>query len=201
MLELGADMDADRAMALARQVVDALHHLHAHKVVHGDVKLNNFMVQPATGGGVAAASDAPRVVLTDFGCAVQLGSGPADMDDDFEVHAAEATNFAFGNPAHQAPEVVAALSRKAQLGRGSAERVVIPLASQDAFAAGLVMCVFSRMTAGLQRWGDLSRRRLVVVALAAVESTTAGGSRGGLADAERLSCNLSAVWALVVTPG
>ena len=150
MRDLRADMDADRAMALARQVVDALHHLHAHKVVHGDVKLNNFMVQTATGGGVAP--DAPRVVLTDFGCAVQHGSGPADMDDAFEVHATEATNFALGNPAHQAPEVVAALARKAKLGRGSAERVVIPLASQDAFAAGLVMCVLffagPRMTAG-----------------------------------------------------
>ncbi len=140
--DVGADMDAGLATAIARQVVDSLHHLQANKVVHGDVKLNNFLVQPVAVGG-AVAQGAPRVVLTDFGCAVQHGTGPADMDDTFRVHATQATNFSLGNAAHQAPEVVAALARKAQLPRGSAEIVEIDLRSQDSFAAGMVMCVLS----------------------------------------------------------
>jgi serine/threonine protein kinase len=129
-------------MVLARQVVDALNHLHVHKVVHGDVKLDSFLVQPAV-GSEAATGTPPRVVLSDFGCTVLHGPGPADMDDAFEVHATEATNIVLGNPAHLAPEVHAALKRKMRLARGSTERVVIPLAAQDAFAAGLVLCVLS----------------------------------------------------------
>jgi serine/threonine protein kinase len=175
--ELGARMDAGRATALARQVVGALGHLYAHKVVHGDVKLNNFLVQAAdadgaaaaaVGGAAAAASgdDAPppRVVLTDFGCAVQHGTGPADMDDDFRVHAAEATNFSLGNPAHLAPEVVAALARKGKLARGSGERVAIPLGAQDAFAAGVVLCVLALdWRAGVHERRDCCAGRAVPV--------------------------------------
>ncbi len=138
--DVGANIDIGQMLAIARQVIDSLHHLHAHKVVHGDVKLNNFLVLPAAGGAVAGA---PRVVLADFGCAVQHGTGPADIDDAFRVHATQATNFSLGNPAHQAPEVVAALARKAQLPRDSAEVVVIDLRSQDSFAAGMMMCVLS----------------------------------------------------------
>ncbi len=80
-------------------------------------------------------------MLLDFGCAVMRGDGQADMNAQFEVHAAEGTNFSLGNPSHQAPEVVAALALTGKLRRGSNERVVVPLAGQDAFAAGVTLCV------------------------------------------------------------
>ena len=80
-------------------------------------------------------------MLLDFGCAVMRGEGQADMNAQFEVHAVEATHFSLGNQSHQAPEVVAAMALKGKLRRGSDERVVVPLAGQDAFAAGVTLCV------------------------------------------------------------
>ena len=80
-------------------------------------------------------------MLLDFGCAVMRGEGQADMNAQFEVHAAEGTHFSLGNQSHQAPEVVAAMALKGKLRRGSDERVVVPLAGQDAFAAGVTLCV------------------------------------------------------------
>jgi serine/threonine protein kinase len=163
--DLGQALRGDLIVALGLQVVRALLHLFVHGVVHGDVKLDNFLVEqlllpappsevpkakgaaPAPagggggGGGGAAAVACPRVMLVDFGCAVMRGEGQADMNAQFEVHAAEATNFSLGNLAHRAPEVVAALARKGELRRGSEERVVVPLAGQDAFAAGVTLCV------------------------------------------------------------
>ena len=56
-----------------------------------------------------------------------------------EVHVRENTNFSLGNPAHLAPEVITALARKGRLARGSDAQVVIPLAAQGAFAAGVVL--------------------------------------------------------------
>ncbi len=61
------------------------------------------------------------------------------MNAQFEVHAEE--NFCLGNQSHLAPEVLAALAVKGKLRRGSEERVVFPLAGQDAFAAGVTLCV------------------------------------------------------------
>ncbi len=81
-------------------------------------------------------------MLLDFGCAVMRGEGQVDMNAQFEVHAAEGTHFSLGNQSHQAPEVVAAMALKGKLRRGSDERVVVPLAGQDAFAAGLTLCVY-----------------------------------------------------------
>ncbi len=103
------------------------------------MKLNNMVVQmpdPDT-----AANMPLRLVLIDFGCAVMRGDGVADMNDQFEVHLVEATNFSLGNMSHLAPEVVGALARKQKLRRGSNDRVVVPLAGQDAFAAGVALCV------------------------------------------------------------
>jgi serine/threonine protein kinase len=140
---LGADLYRLQILQLAVQVLDSLVHLHKNGVVHGDIKLNNFMVAVvATGGdddGGGGAGDGPsegdenddqnneddhddgdareetptgtggggtgagaggdrkprarltRVVLVDFGCAVLRGTGTADMDEHFQVHAAEAT--------------------------------------------------------------------------------------------------------------
>jgi serine/threonine protein kinase len=162
---LGPALQGDEIVALGLQVVRALLHLCVHGVVHGDVKLNNFVVEqllllappsevakaegagPAPagggggGGGGAPAAACPRVMLLDFGCAVMRGQGQADMNAQFEVHAVEATHFSLGNQSHQAPEVVAAMALKSKLHRGSDERVVVPLAGQDAFAAGVTLCV------------------------------------------------------------
>jgi serine/threonine protein kinase len=137
----GPGLGSDEIVALGRQLLGVLAHLYAHKVVHGDIKLNNFLVQQRLLEAAAEAPKFPRLVLIDFGCAVMRGEGPADMNRKFEVHVAEATNFALGSSSHQAPEVVAALALKRRLRRGSDERVVVPLGGQDAFAAGVAMCV------------------------------------------------------------
>ena len=129
--DLGADLDALRILQIGTQIVDALLHLKRNGVVHGDMKLNNIMMD--------ASLDPPQPVLVDFGCAVLRGERAGDMDEGMDVHAVEATNFALGNQAHLAPEVLAALTRKGQLARGSAERVTIPLAKQPSFEAGVVL--------------------------------------------------------------
>jgi hypothetical protein len=129
--ELGTSLGACDAAALGVQVAAALLHLRASGVEHGDLKLDNLMVDPAR--------DPPRVVLVDFGCAVMRGARSEDMDERMEVHATRATALTLGNPAHLAPEVLAALKRKGELARESAEVVVVPLAQQSAFALGVVL--------------------------------------------------------------
>jgi hypothetical protein len=129
--ELGADLSAAQLASLGAQLAAAQHHLYVNGVVHCDLKLNNIMVDPAM--------EPPRLAVVDFGCAVVRGDGAADMDDAMNISAVEATCAVLGNPAHLAPEVQTALQRKVRLARGSAERVVIPLAGQPAFELGAVL--------------------------------------------------------------
>ena len=152
----GANLTQAEAVSIGAQVACAVKHLYAHGVVHGDIKLNNLMVdlgagvdaRGADGGGggaaqdavaVAAAAAAVRVVLVDFGCAAAQGPGQADMDDQMRVLATLATNFALGNQSHLAPEVLDAFARKGRLPRHSREEVVIPLTHQPSFALGVIL--------------------------------------------------------------
>ena len=128
---LGDALDNVAAISLAAQVVEALHHLHACGVVHGDLKPNNCMVD--------SARTPCRVVLVDFGCAVLRGPRSTDMNDSMTVIATESTNITLGNQAHLAPEVLAALARKGKLSRGSDKRIEIPLGKQSSFAAGVLL--------------------------------------------------------------
>eukprot|EP00750_Incisomonas_marina_P017681 INCI234.1.p1 GENE.INCI234.1~~INCI234.1.p1 ORF type:complete len:764 (+),score=124.81 INCI234.1:145-2292(+) len=128
---LGAALTAAQVVSLGAQLAGAVAHLHAHGVVHGDLKLNNAMVDPAI--------RPPRVALVEFGCAAIKGELAADMDEDMNVHALEVTTVALGNPAHLAPEVHAALARKTQPLRDTAERVTISLAGQPSFSLGVAL--------------------------------------------------------------
>lgn len=128
---MGDALDAVAAIRLGAQVVEALQHLDAHGVVHGDLKPNNCMVD--------STRTPCRLVLVDFGCAVLRGSRSMDMNDDMTVIATESTNFSLGNQAHLAPEVLAALARKGSLSRDSREQIEVPLSMQSSFAAGVLL--------------------------------------------------------------
>ncbi|KAL5267336.1 hypothetical protein ACHWQZ_G004397 [Mnemiopsis leidyi] len=67
------------------QVVSAVHHIHSHRVVHRDIKLDNLLVK--------LEGDCLRVVLTDFGMAHDClrSSGPL--------------NRKWGNPMLMPPEI------------------------------------------------------------------------------------------------
>jgi serine/threonine protein kinase len=129
----GAGLEAAAVLRLSVQVVEATAHLARHGVVHCDLKLNNFMVDPSSSGD--------RVVLIDFGCALRQGEAAGDLDEAMTAHVVGgAAGFpSFGNTAHAAPEVLAAFKRVAALPRGSEERVAVPLAAQDAFATGVLL--------------------------------------------------------------
>ena len=45
----GNDISADEVVSIAVQILRAAQHLHAHRVVHFDFKLDNFLVDPSTG--------------------------------------------------------------------------------------------------------------------------------------------------------
>lgn len=77
----GEPMTTNRVMHIASDICSALSYLHAHGVIHRDVKPANILIERATG----------RAVLTDFGIA-----RVAD--------AATMTSFAIGTPAYMSPE-------------------------------------------------------------------------------------------------
>jgi hypothetical protein len=129
--DLGDTLGIKEARSLGKQIVVAVRHLETNGVIHGDLKLNNIMVDPGT--------TPVRIVLVDFGCAVLRGDGAADMDKSMHVHVREGTNFSLGNQCHQAPEVLEGFNRKSKLERDSLEKVKIPLRGQGAFAVGVVL--------------------------------------------------------------
>ncbi len=156
----GAFLGAAELVQLGTQVADAMAHLFDGGIVHGDVALSNFMVDPKTS----------RVVVTNFGRALHVGPANADLRDDLSVTlkappvaaaAAAATVTADGagggggggggggalpaalrvrqNATHCAPEVVAALRRFDELVPGSDQSVELNLGGQDAFATGVLL--------------------------------------------------------------
>ena len=75
----------DEALAVVRQVCDALEFAHAHGVVHRDIKPGNILLDAAG-----------RVKVTDFGIAQLAGEGPRT--------ALTATGALLGTPEYVAPE-------------------------------------------------------------------------------------------------
>ena len=130
---LGRDMTSQLAVKLGCQIVAGVAHLTKNGVVHGDMKLNNVMVDTTDG------DQQPRIVLVDFGCAVLRGPGQKDLDDNMSAFGTSGNAFALGNMAHIAPEVHVAFGRQRSVPRDSNERVEIPLRHQGAFAAGLLL--------------------------------------------------------------
>jgi len=62
-------LEPARALSLIRQLACALEHVHAHGVLHRDVKDSNVLVRRSADG-------TERVVLTDFGIAKRLAGDP-----------------------------------------------------------------------------------------------------------------------------
>jgi serine/threonine protein kinase len=67
MLEAGC-LTEETAADIIRQLLQALAHVHEHKIVHRDIKPENVMIH----GSLAA----PRVTLIDFGLAQSIGLTP-----------------------------------------------------------------------------------------------------------------------------
>jgi serine/threonine protein kinase len=59
------------AQLIIAQLLDALRHVHAHGIVHNDIKPENILLQPG-GGGM-------RIWLADFGCASRIEDAKTDM--------------------------------------------------------------------------------------------------------------------------
>jgi Protein kinase domain len=82
-------MLVDEALAIARQVAQALEAAHGAGVLHRDVKPENILLEPAGRGGL-------RAVLTDFGIARDVTG----------LHSLTETGRVAGTPGYLAPEVL-----------------------------------------------------------------------------------------------
>jgi len=93
LLRAGA-LETRRALAIARQVLDALGHAHAMGVVHRDVKPENIML---------AAGEHELVKILDFGVAKLIGDTPAVLGEGTLT----ITGYgALGTPSYMSPEAV-----------------------------------------------------------------------------------------------
>jgi eukaryotic-like serine/threonine-protein kinase len=86
-------IDPRRALAIAHQVLDALEHAHAARVIHRDVKPDNVML--------VDAADRDVVKLLDFGIAKSLDASGSALGDAVLTRAGLEV---FGSPAYIAPE-------------------------------------------------------------------------------------------------
>ncbi|HEU4937838.1 MAG TPA: protein kinase [Vicinamibacterales bacterium] len=100
-LERGA-LPVDDALAVARQIAEALDAAHEKGIVHRDLKPANILLQPAAG----ALSDAVRVKVLDFGLAksLEIHDGPTISTG------GTAEGRTLGTPAYMSPEQARGLS-------------------------------------------------------------------------------------------
>ena len=84
-------LPVDRAVAITRDVAEALAHAHERNVVHRDIKPENILIERATG----------RALVTDFGIgrAIQQSS---------DISALTSTGLTLGTPTYMSPEQAAA---------------------------------------------------------------------------------------------
>jgi serine/threonine protein kinase len=83
-VESGAPMNADQAVWVLNQAVDALDWAYRHGIIHLDIKPSNFLVE-----------DTGSILLTDFGLARTLGQTITDNPDE-----------CYGTPAYMCPEQI-----------------------------------------------------------------------------------------------
>ena len=77
----------ERALAIARDVAEALLHAHECNIVHRDIKPDNILIERETG----------RAVVTDFGIARAIERAAGDS-------AVTSTGFTLGTPTYMSPE-------------------------------------------------------------------------------------------------
>jgi serine/threonine-protein kinase len=80
-------LPVDEAVRIAREVADALHYAHTHKVLHRDIKPENILLESG------------HAVVADFGVARAIGEA--------EAQRMTATGIAVGTPAYMSPEQAA----------------------------------------------------------------------------------------------
>jgi len=85
---LALPLSASAKRALALDVARGLHYLHAHGMMHGDLKARNVLVR-----------DDGRLIIADFGLSQLVQSGTAGV-------AASCTASVVGTPSTMAPEVI-----------------------------------------------------------------------------------------------
>ncbi|HEU4732706.1 MAG TPA: serine/threonine-protein kinase [Kofleriaceae bacterium] len=95
LIERG-ELTARRSLVIARQVLEALAHAHAHGMIHRDIKPDNLMLVSAGAPG----REHERVKLLDFGLVKWIGD-PAGAPGDQRL---TQTGAVFGTPAYMAPE-------------------------------------------------------------------------------------------------
>ena len=84
-------LPVDRALAIARDVADALGHAHQLNIVHRDIKPENILLERATG----------RAVVTDFGIARAIERAA-------DLLSVTSTGLTLGTPTYMSPEQAAA---------------------------------------------------------------------------------------------
>jgi len=77
----------ERALAITRDVADALHYAHGRNIIHRDIKPDNILIERETG----------RPVVTDFGIARAIERAADD-------NAVTSTGFTLGTPTYMSPE-------------------------------------------------------------------------------------------------
>ena len=80
-------LSLDRALAIARDVADALHYAHGRNIVHRDIKPDNILIERETG----------RAVVTDFGIARAIERAA-------DENSVTSTGFTLGTPTYMSPE-------------------------------------------------------------------------------------------------
>jgi eukaryotic-like serine/threonine-protein kinase len=95
VLEGGA-LQPRRALVIARQILEALAHAHAHGLVHRDLKPANVMLLEVGEG----EHRHERVKLLDFGLVKLVGDAPKLLADELSTQA----GMIFGTPAYISPE-------------------------------------------------------------------------------------------------
>jgi serine/threonine protein kinase len=94
---------------LAEQLLEAVNHLHNHRIVHRDIKADNVMIRRRESDGKM------QFVLIDFGCALDCIE---DEFDGFQMPFPVRGMSKGGAPMYLAPEVARAKAGRGQVRRG-----------------------------------------------------------------------------------